>query len=165
MNPCRCGYFGDSRHACTCSPNDIRNYISRISGPLLDRIDIQVVLPGLSYDELAGKSGGEESSEAIRQRVIAARRFAGDRFSKDTHIHCNAQLDSAMLRRYCMLDDSASGLLRGAYDSLGLSARGYDRTLRVARTIADLAGSETITAVHIAEAIQFRSLDRKFWGN
>ncbi len=165
MNPCRCGYYGDTRHACTCSPKDIRSYISRISGPLLDRIDIQVVLPGLSYDELAVKSGGEERSETVRERVIAARRFAGERFGAERQIHCNAQLDSAMIRRYCGLDDSATALLRGAYDSLGLSARGYDRTLRVARTIADLAGSEIITAAHIAEAIQFRSLDRKFWGN
>ncbi len=165
MNPCRCGYFGDSRHDCTCSPNDIRNYIARISGPLLDRIDIQVVLPGLSYDELSSASGAEERSEVIRERVVSARRFAKERFSSEAHIHSNAQLDSAMLRKYCRLDDSASALLRQAYDSLGLSARGYDRTLRVARTIADLASSETITAAHIAEAIQFRSLDRKFWGN
>ena len=165
MNPCRCGYFGDSRHSCTCSPNEIRNYISRISGPLLDRIDIQVVLPGLTYDELSASGEREESSAVIRERVIAARRFAEERFNGERGIHCNAQLDSAMLRRYCNVDESASALLRRAYDSLGLSARGYDRTLRVARTIADLAGSRTISAQHVAEAIQFRSLDRKFWGN
>ena len=165
MNPCRCGYFGDSRHSCTCSPADMRSYISRISGPLLDRIDIQVVLPGLTYDELSSSSTVEERSEVIRERVMAARRFASERFSSETRIHSNAQLDSAMLRKHCRLDDSASLLLRQAYDSLGLSARGYDRTLRVARTIADLASSETITAAHIAEAIQFRSLDRNFWGN
>ena len=164
MNPCRCGYFGDSRHSCTCSPNEIRNYISRISGPLLDRIDIQVVLPGLSYDELAGKDTVEESSASIRERVMKARDFAARRFDGERGIHCNAQLDSARLRKYCNIDDSASALLRRAYDSLGLSARGYDRTLRVARTIADLAGSECVSAAHVAEAIQFRSLDRKFWG-
>lgn len=165
MNPCRCGYFGDSRHSCTCSPNEIRNYISRISGPLLDRIDIQVVLPGLTYDELAGSNTKEESSETVRERVTRARDFAAKRFDGESGIHCNAQLDSARLRKYCNIDDSASALLRKAYDSLGLSARGYDRTLRVARTIADLAGSESVSAVHVAEAIQFRSLDRKFWGN
>lgn len=165
MNPCRCGYFGDSRHTCTCSPNDIRNYISRISGPLLDRIDIQVVLPGLSYDELAQSSEKEEPSAKIRERVIRARKFAEARFAHERGIYCNAQLGSASLRRHCNMDDSASQLLRSAYDSLGLSARGYDRTLRVARTIADLAGSEVIGAAHIAEAIQFRSLDRKFWGS
>ena len=165
MNPCRCGYFGDSRHDCTCSPNEIRSYISKISGPLLDRIDIQVVLPGISYDELSAKGSSEEPSEKIRERVVAARNFAAERFRSEKGIHCNAQLDAAMLRRYCMIDDAASDLLRAAYDSLGLSARGYDRTLRVARTIADLSGSQTISASHVAEAIQFRSLDRKFWGN
>ena len=165
MNPCRCGYYGDTRHTCTCTPKDIKNYVSRISGPLLDRIDIQVVLPGLSYDELSVKESKEEPSAKIRERVIAAREFAKSRFSSERGIFCNAQLDSAMLRKYCKIDDAASALMRRAYDSMGLSARGYDRTLRLARTIADLAGSETIGAAHIAEAIQFRTLDRKFWGN
>jgi len=165
MNPCRCGYYGDTRHTCTCTPKDIRNYVSRISGPLLDRIDIQVVLPGLSYDELSVRESKEEPSAKIRERVIAARDFAKSRFSSERGIFCNAQLDSAMLRKYCNIDDAASALMRRAYDSMGLSARGYDRTLRLARTIADLAGSETIGAAHIAEAIQFRTLDRKFWGN
>ncbi len=165
MNPCRCGYYGDTRHTCTCSQNEIKNYISRISGPLLDRIDIQVVLPGLTYDELSVKTSNEEPSAKIRERVIKAREFAAKRFSSERGIFCNAQLDSAMLRKYCKIDDAASALLRKAYDSMGLSARGYDRTLRLARTIADLAGSETIGAAHIAEAIQFRTLDRKFWGN
>ena len=165
MNPCRCGYYGDSRHTCTCSQKDIKNYISRISGPLLDRIDIQVVLPGLSYDELSSRSNKEEPSAVVRERVTRARNFAKGRFESERGVYCNAQLDSAMIRRYCIMDDAASMLLRNAYESLGLSARGYDRTLRLARTIADLAGSETITAAHIAEAIQFRSLDRNFWGN
>jgi len=165
MNPCRCGYYGDTRHTCTCSQKDIRNYVSKISGPLLDRIDIQVVLPGLTYDELSVKESREEPSAKIRERVIAARKFAKSRFSSEKGIFCNAQLDSAMLRKYCKIDDAASALMRRAYDSMGLSARGYDRTLRLARTIADLAGSETIGAAHIAEAIQFRTLDRKFWGN
>ena len=165
MNPCRCGYYGDSRHTCTCSQKDIKNYISKISGPLLDRIDIQVVLPGLSYEELSSKSKNEETSATVRERVTRARRFAKGRFEAERGVYCNAQLDSAMIRRYCITDESASALLKSAYESLGLSARGYDRTLRLARTIADLAESETITAAHIAEAIQFRSLDRNFWGN
>ena len=165
MNPCRCGYYGDSRHTCTCSERDIRSYISKISGPLLDRIDIQVVLPGLSFEELSSKTNKEESSATVRERVIRARSFAKGRFEAERGVYCNAQLDSAMIRRYCVMDDAASALLKSAYESLGLSARGYDRTLRLARTIADLAGSEAITAAHIAEAIQFRSLDRNFWGN
>ena len=165
MNPCRCGYYGDSRHTCTCSPKDIKNYISKISGPLLDRIDIQVVLPGLTYEELSQNDTNEESSEVVRKRVIKARDFAKGRFSSERGVFCNAQLDSSMIKKYCIIDGAASALLKAAYESLGLSARGYDRTLRLARTIADLDGSEIINAAHVAEAIQFRSLDRNFWGN
>lgn len=165
MNPCRCGYFGDPTHTCTCRANDIRNYIARISGPLLDRIDIQVELPTLTYDELSSRSSPAESSATIRERVIAARKFAERRFEGEKDIFCNAKLTAAMIRKYCVPDDAGRELLRQAYESLGLSARGYDRTLRVARTIADLAGCETIGAVHIAEAVRFRSLDRKYWKN
>lgn len=165
MNPCRCGYFGDPTHTCTCRANDIRNYIARISGPLLDRIDIQVELPALTYDELSSRSSPEESSATIRERVIAARKFAERRFESEKDVFCNAKLTAAMIRKYCVPDEAGRELLRQAYESLGLSARGYDRTLRVARTIADLAGCETIGAVHIAEAVRFRSLDRKYWKN
>ena len=163
MNPCRCGYFGDETHKCTCRPDEVRKYISRISGPLLDRIDIQIELPTISYEELASTAPGGETSAQVRERVVAARRVAQERMSAERKIFCNAQLDSATLRKYAKLDDGAYELLKKAYESLGLSARGYDRTVRVARTIADLAGSESIGVPHVAEAIQLRSLDRKYW--
>lgn len=168
MNPCRCGYFGDPRHKCTCKPGDVARYISRISGPMLDRIDIQIELPSLSYDELSDtdKSTVRESSATVRERVCAARDFAARRMGEEDsrRFFCNAQLDAAAIRRYCVATDEATDLLRTAYNALGLSARGYDRVMRVARTIADLDASEQIQAQHIAEAIQLRSLDRKYWG-
>lgn len=164
MNPCRCGYFGHPTQKCTCSPAEVKRYISRISGPMLDRIDIQIELPSLSYDELSG-GGTEESSEAIRSRVTRARAFAMARMSEGTGIYCNAQLDSAAIRKYCIADDAARQLLKNAYEKMGMSARGYDRIMRVARTIADLDASEVIGAKHLAEAIQYRSLDKKYWGN
>ena len=164
MNPCRCGYFGHPTKKCTCNENDVKRYISRISGPMLDRIDIQIELPSLSYEELADKKGTEERSETIRERVKKAREFAAERM-KDSGIYCNAQLGSAAIRKYCVTDSAAEGLIRAAYDRMGMSARGYDRIMRVARTIADLDGSEMIGAKHIAEAIQYRSLDKKYWGN
>ncbi len=163
MNPCRCGYFGHPTRKCTCKPIDVKRYVSRISGPMLDRIDIQIELPSLSYAELADNSQSSERSETVRERVIAARRFAQERMKGDSYLN-NASLDSAGIRKYCKADDDAMELLHMAYDSMGLSARGYDRIMRVARTIADLDASETIGASHIAEAIQFRSLDRKYWG-
>ncbi len=164
MNPCRCGYFGHPTQKCTCNPNDVRRYVSRISGPMLDRIDIQIELPSLSYDELAAKGKTEETSATIRQRVIRARSFAKERMGENS-VYCNAQLDAAAIRKYCILDSSAELLIKNAYDKMGMSARGYDRIMRVARTIADLDGSEVIGARHIAEAIQYRSLDKKYWGN
>ncbi len=165
MNPCRCGYFGHPTKTCTCSAHDVKRYVSRISGPLLDRIDIEVELPSLSYDELADSTPTGESSAQIRARVIKARALAAERMAQEREIFCNAQLDAAGIRKYCVADDAAMAVLRGAYDRLGLSARGYDRVMRVARTIADLAGSELIRAEHVAEAIQLRSLDRKYWQN
>ena len=176
MNPCRCGYFGDPSRKCTCKIEDVRRYMSRISGPMLDRIDIQIELPSLSYDELAAKEDtATEHSADVRERVCAAREYADRRMAEvdkaekpdrpaGKALHCNAQLDPAAIRRYCKMTDAASAILRAAFESLGLSARGHDRILRVARTIADLDESPVIDAQHIAEAIQLRSLDRKYWG-
>ncbi len=164
MNPCRCGYFGHPTRKCTCRPADVKRYVSRISGPLLDRIDIQIELPSLTYNELADKSDSAERSESVRERVMSAREFARERMKGDRYLN-NASLDTAGIRKYCKADDDAMELLHMAYDSMGLSARGYDRIMRVARTIADLDKSEIIHAEHIAEAIQFRSLDRKYWGS
>ena len=163
MNPCRCGYFGHPTHPCTCSPNDVKRYIASISGPLLDRIDIEVELPSISYDDLTGPAAKTETSATVRERVMKARRFAAPRFTDLPGVFCNAGLDAAAIRRTCVTDDAARAVLRGAYDKLGLSARGYDRVMRVARTIADLAESEIIRAPHVAEAIQLRTLDKKYW--
>lgn len=164
MNPCRCGYYGHPTHKCTCSPLDVKNYMAKISGPLLDRIDLQIELPSLSFEELSAAKTGESSAE-IRARVVAARRFARERMERagETRFHCNAMLDSAAIRKFCVMNEGAEKLLSAAFDTLGLSARGYDRLLRVARTVADLAASEIITETHIAEAIQFRKLDKKYF--
>ncbi len=165
MNPCKCGYYGHPTHPCTCKPDDIKKYLSKISGPLLDRIDIQIEVPSLSYQEISDTTPTESSAE-IRERVNAARNFAKARYEKDgsrTKIRSNSELDAADIRKYCTLDPAASAILQAAFDKMGLSARGHDRILRVARTIADLDKSETIEAKHVAEAIQLRSLDRKYW--
>ena len=168
MNPCRCGYFGHPTRKCTCKPLDVKRYISKISGPLLDRIDIQIELPSLSYDELAAKGERTETSAQIRERVIAAREFMHRRLTAEglagLGIYSNAQLDASGIRKTCHPTDQAVEILRMAYDRLGLSARGYDRVLRMARTVADLDASEKIEAHHIAEAITLRSLDKKYWG-
>jgi magnesium chelatase family protein len=168
MNPCRCGYFGHPTRPCTCGQGEVKRYISKISGPLLDRIDIQIELPSLSYDELSERNVTGESSAVIRQRVMAAREFMHHRLASEglegAGIFSNAQLDAASIRRTCHPTDSAVEIMRMAYDRLGLSARGYDRVLRMARTVADLSASEKIEANHIAEAIALRSLDRKYWG-
>lgn len=165
MNPCRCGYFGDPTHKCSCTPQSVQKYLERVSGPLLDRIDIEIELPSVSYDEISGRVAAGEPSAAIRARVNAARRFADERLAKGgerTGV-LNAKMPPALLRRFCVLDAEASALLRTAFSELGLSARGHDRILRVARTIADLDGEERIGADAIAEAITYRTLDRKYW--
>lgn len=165
MNPCRCGYYGHPTHKCTCRPDEVRRYISRISGPLLDRIDIQIHVPSLSFEELSECKVPAESSATVRERVVAAREFARERLKKageKKNIFCNAQLGAAEIRKYCKMDDEAMVMLEKAYTVLGLSARGYDRVLRLARTIADLDKSEMILARHIGEAIHYRSLDRDY---
>ncbi len=162
MNPCPCGFYSHPVRACTCSEDQVRRYLSRISGPLLDRIDIHVEVPAVDYDDLTTKTQ-EESSASIRERVNKARAVQIERY-KGTPINCNANLDAAMFEKFCVVDDRANMLLKNAFDKLGLTARAYDRILKVARTIADLDGSEIIKSNHITEAIQFRSLDRKYWG-
>lgn len=164
MNPCKCGYFG-SEKTCTCTPASRKQYLDRISGPLLDRIDIEIELPAVSYDEISGKTEIGESSAVIRERVNFAREFSINRLKKigiEKPV-LNANVSGELFRRTCSPDADGEGLMREAFESLGLSARGHDRVLRVARTIADLAGSEIIKAEHIAEAIMYRSLDRKYW--
>jgi len=157
-NPCKCGYYGDPVKPCTCSPREAEHYLGRLSGPLMDRIDIQVQVPTIRYSDLESRSG-EESSEAIKKRVCKARAIQKERY-RGLNIFCNAGLTSAMVREFCKVDDDGKRMLRSAFDRLKLSARAHDRILKVARTIADLEESPVIQAVHIAEAIQYRSLDR-----
>ncbi len=161
MNPCPCGYFGHPTRQCTCSPKMVNKYLNRVSGPMLDRIDLHIEVPPVDYEALSSKAN-EESSAEIRMRVNAARKIQNERY-KGTGITCNARLTPSLLRKYCVLSDDAAALLQASFDNLGMSARAYDRILKVARTIADLAASENIEMMHIAQAIQFRSLDRKYW--
>ena len=161
MNPCKCGYLGDTRRQCTCTPMQINQYRSKISGPLLDRIDIQVEVPNVDYDDLSSTTKGETSAE-VKKRVNKARKVQLERY-KDLSIYSNSQLDAGMLQKYCPLDNESNAMLKAAFDNLGLSARAHGRILKVARTIADLEGSENIKAAYIAEAIQYRSLDRKYF--
>jgi len=163
MNPCPCGYFSDPGHDCTCAVPMIQRYRSKISGPLLDRIDIHIEVPAVPYAELSGKPTGE-TSETIRARVETARRIQHKRYHEHKDIHCNAHISSKLIRTWCKIDSKGDDLLKTAITRLGLSARAYDRILKVSRTIADLSNEESITAQHIAEAIQYRSLDRDFSG-
>ncbi len=162
MNPCPCGYATDPQHQCTCTPAQIQKYMARISGPLLDRIDIHIEVPAVKFSDLANKAPGEPS-ESIRQRVQAARKIQLQRFAHLKGIYANAHMDTRLIRQYCPIDKACEELLRTAITRLGLSARAYDRILKVSRTIADLAQAESIRAEHIAEAIQYRSLDRHLW--
>jgi magnesium chelatase family protein len=155
MNPCRCGWYGDSSGRCVCTQNSVSSYISRISGPLLDRIDIIVEVPALNFDELRSREE-PESSSAVKQRVEQARALQNKRFSQGT-CRSNAGMQTAQLREYCTLSDDCAGLMKQAFESLGLTARSYDRIRKVARTIADLDASEEIQIPHIAEAIQYRT--------
>ncbi len=158
-NPCPCGYFGDRIQACTCSPRQREQYWAKLSGPLMDRIDLQVVVSRLKAEEMTGKTTGE-NSKAVRERVISARDRARSRFAKDSQVSCNSEMRSHHLREFCQLDDGSRNLLEGAIRKLGLSARAMDRILKVSRTIADLAGDRDLKSSHLAEAIQYRTIDR-----
>jgi magnesium chelatase family protein len=163
MNPCPCGYFGSNipNHQCNCEWGSILRYRSRISGPLLDRIDIHVEVPSVSYADLASLPTGDKSVD-IRARVNKARAIQHDRF-KGTGIFNNSQMNSKQLRKFCILDDASNALLQNAIDKMGYSARVFDRILKVSRTIADLEGRKDIISDDISEAIQYRTLDRKYW--
>ncbi|HEY9674023.1 MAG TPA: YifB family Mg chelatase-like AAA ATPase [Waterburya sp.] len=158
-NPCPCGYFGDTIQACTCSPRQREQYWAKLSGPLMDRIDLQVAVNRLKPEEITRQQTGEESAP-VRERVQAARDRAYHRFQSEPGLRCNAQIQSTHLRRWCQLDDTSRNLLEGAIRKLGLSARASDRILKVARTIADLAGDAVLKPQHVAEAIQYRTIDR-----
>lgn len=164
MNPCPCGFFTDPNKECTCNTTMIQRYMSKISGPLLDRIDIQIEVGAVKYSELSSKEKGESSRE-IRNRVIKARQIQSLRFVDNLLINNNADMASKEVRQYCKLDNAGSELLKMAMTKLGLSARAYDRILKVSRTIADLEASENILPQHISEAIQYRSLDRELWNH
>ena len=162
MNPCPCGHFGDLRRECRCAPSQVQKYRNRLSGPLMDRIDIHVEVPAMELKELTAASA-EEDSATIRQRVTRARFFQLKRFGVQSKVTCNARMTSKQLRKHCVLDLQSIELLKQAVTHLNLSARAYDRILKVARTIADLAGSPHIQSDHLAEAVQYRALDRSLW--
>lgn len=160
MNSCRCGYYGDPTRRCRCTEASVTKYLSRISGPLIDRMDIQTEASTVTYGELHTRPA--ESSAVIRARVTRARQLQHKRY-EGTDIYCNAMLSGSNIAKFCVLNRRAQELMKSAYDSLGLSARAYSRILKVARTIADLEESDGITDMHLAEAIRYRSLDKKFW--
>ncbi len=162
MNPCPCGYYGDPTHSCACTPGQIQRYMNKISGPLLDRIDIHCEIQAVPFAELSQMQPGEPS-EKIRERVIAARKIQEERFKPFKGIHCNAMMTEKMLHEFAEPDEQSLSMLRMAMERLKLSARAYSRILKVARTIADLAGSEKVESMHIAEAIGYRNLDRGDW--
>jgi magnesium chelatase family protein len=174
MNPCPCGYFNDKSRECMCTPPMVQRYVSKVSGPLLDRIDIHIEVPAVQYKELRGGSASEGSAE-IRVRVLAARERQKERFAQagdrtrgtssgsSRQVYANAQMGTQQIRMHCELDSDAERLLERAMQQQGLSARAHDRILKVARTIADLEGSRDIVVKHIAEAIQYRTLDRSYW--
>jgi len=164
MNPCPCGYYNHPEQDCVCSPGIVQKYLNKISGPLMDRIDLHVEVVPVPFKDLADRRNGEKSEE-IRNRVIKARKIQENRFAGKSNVYCNAQMSSKMLQTYCDIDDTGRLLLKNAMERLSLSARAYDRILKVARTIADLEDSESIKTEHLAEAIQYRSLDRENWGS
>ena len=160
MNPCPCGFYTDPRKACRCNPNKIQNYMGKISGPLLDRIDIHIEMPALKYKELADIKEGEASSD-IKARIEKAQGLQRERFKSEKILY-NARMSAKMIKKYCLLNEEAKELLKIAMQELGFSARAYDKILKISRTIADLAESEVICTEHISEAIQHRSLDRQW---
>ena len=162
MNPCPCGYYGDPTHHCVCSPGQIQRYMNKISGPLLDRIDIQCEIMPVPFEDISKAAPGEPSS-AIRERVIKARAIQAERFRPYEGIHCNAQMTERMIHLFAEPDANGMNILRTAMDRFALSARAYSRILKVARTIADLDGSERVEVHHLAEAIGYRMLDRGDW--
>lgn len=162
MNPCPCGYYGDRHHECNCSSSEIQRYMSRISGPLMDRIDIHITVPSVKFKELSSDARGEDSA-VIRERVNRARQLQIERFKKEKDIFCNAHMDSRDIAQYCRIGEKSRALLATAISQQGLSARAYDRILKVARTIADLADSAEIELGHVAEAVHYRTLDRRLW--
>lgn len=162
MNPCPCGYATDPQNECACSPQIIQKYMSRIFGPLMDRIDIHIEVPAVPFADLAAKDDGEKSG-SIRERVQKTRRLQLGRFKSTAGMFSNAQMETGDLNKYCKLNEEASSLLKQAMEKLGLSARAYDRILKVSRTIADLESAENIQSHHLSEAIQYRSLDRQLW--
>ncbi len=162
MNPCPCGFYNHPEKECVCTPGIVQKYLNRISGPLLDRIDIHIEVVPVPFNELA-EIAPAENSKCVRDRVIKARELQNNRFSDNTKVHSNAQMNTKMIRDYCKIDNSGRTLLKNAMEKLGLSARAYDRILKVSRTIADLDNSENIQTNHLAEAIQYRSLDREGW--
>jgi magnesium chelatase family protein len=162
MNPCPCGYQTDPKRECRCSPTQVARYRSKISGPLLDRIDIHVDVPTIAYEQLSQLGKGEPSS-AIRARVVRAREIQQERYKDQPGTHCNSNMRSKVLHQVCQMEDDAKQILRTAMSDLNFSARAYDRILKVSRTIADLDASEWIKTNHVAEAIQYRTLDRQLW--
>jgi magnesium chelatase family protein len=164
MNPCKCGFFGHPTKKCNCRTDDIKRYLSKVSGPLADRIDIQIEVPAVTYSEMTADEKGE-SSASVRERVNRARRFALERFKRNgiEGIYSNGEMQPSHIRQLCTVDEAGKTLLEMSFEKMGLSARGYDKILRVARTIADLDESEIIDARHIAEAVQLRSLDRQYF--
>ena len=163
MNPCPCGYYGHPTKRCTCMPGQVAKYMNRISGPLLDRIDLQIEIQPVAFDELASREAAE-SSEAIRQRVVAARRLQQERYKDEPRIHCNAQMNSRLLHKYAWPDEKGMAQLKERMERMSMSARAFDRILRVARTIADLDASPDVLPTHLAEAINYRNLDRDTYG-
>jgi magnesium chelatase family protein len=162
MNPCQCGYYNHPSKECTCPPGSVQKYLNKVSGPLLDRIDLHVEVTPVAFSELSGIKESEKS-EVIRHRVIAAREIQSKRYEGKEGIYANAHIGSSLLKEICVLDDISSNLIKIAMEKLNLSARAYDRILKVSRTIADLAGSDAIKSEHVAEAINYRSLDREGW--
>jgi magnesium chelatase family protein len=164
MNPCPCGYYNHPTKPCVCNPGQVQKYLNKISGPLLDRIDLQIEIVPVPFEKISDAHEGEPRA-VIRERVIAARKVQEERFKNEEGIYCNAQMPPKLISKYATLDDTSLAMLKTAMTRFNLSARAYDRILKVARTIADLDASEQIQSHHIAEAIGYRNLDRENWGN